>query len=87
MTVKSFEDLKEFEQSSCDYLFLYVFVCECVFILSNIVYTNSKKKMQSLVSDFYINIKNMEHSLMVSKFVSYNYFLHRCNSLCKTLNP
>lgn len=60
MTVKNFEDLKKFEQSSRDHLFPYVYVCECVFILSNIVHTNSKKNAKSLVSDVYINIKNMD---------------------------
>lgn len=65
MTVKCFEDLKKFEQSSRDYLFLYVYVCGLTLFTPTV-----KKNAKSLVSDFYIKIKNMEHSLMVSKFVS-----------------
>lgn len=57
MTVKSFEDLKKFEQSSRDYLFLYVYVCECVFILSNIVHTNSKKKQKAWSQIFTLILK------------------------------
>lgn len=65
MTVKSFEDLKKFEKSSRDYLFLYVHVCECVFILSNIVHTNSKNMEKAWSQIFTLILKIWFLSLLV----------------------